>query len=100
LAGRIHTSAAARHGHTPENRRRNRSPRTLQRRLAAERQSYQQVLDGWRKDAARRHLAASALSIGEIAWLLGFSEPAPFHRAFKRWFGTTPQAFRLRYSTR
>lgn len=72
------------------------SPRTLQRRLAAERLSYQKVLDDWRKAAAERHLTASALSIGEIAYLLGFSEPAPFHRAFKRWYGMTPQTFRQR----
>jgi AraC-like DNA-binding protein len=70
------------------------SPRTLQRRLAAEGLSYQKLLDDWRKDSAQRHLAASALSIGEIAYLLGFAEPAPFHRAFKRWFGITPHAFR------
>jgi AraC-like DNA-binding protein len=70
------------------------SPRTLQRRLAAEGLSFQKVLDEWRRDAAQRHLAASALSIGEIAYLLGFSEPAPFHRAFKRWYGVTPQTFR------
>jgi AraC-like DNA-binding protein len=72
------------------------SPRTLQRRLAAEGLSYQKVLDDWRKTAAERHLTASALSIGEIAYLLGFSEPAPFHRAFKRWYGITPRAFRER----
>jgi AraC-like DNA-binding protein len=70
------------------------SPCTLQRRLAAEGVSYQRVLDDWRKDAARRHLAASALSIGEVAYLLGFFEPAPFHRAFKRWFGVKTQTFR------
>jgi AraC-like DNA-binding protein len=73
------------------------SPRTLQRRLAAEGLSYQQVLDEWRQAAAERHLTASALSIGEIAYLLGFSEPAPFHRAFKRWYGITPRAFRERH---
>src|SRR5262249_48890495 len=70
------------------------SPRTLQRRLSSEGLSYQKLLDDWRKDSARRHLSSSALSIGEIAYLLGFAEPAPFHRAFKRWFGVTPHAFR------
>ena len=70
------------------------SPRTLQRRLASEGSSYQDVLEQWRKDAAQRHLSESKLAIAEIAFLLDYSEPAPFHRAFKRWFGVTPQAFR------
>jgi AraC-like DNA-binding protein len=74
------------------------SARTLQRRLAGEGFSFQSVLDDWRKEAAGSHLAASRLSIGEIAYLLGYSEPAAFHRAFKRWYGVTPQAYRRRPS--
>ena len=70
------------------------SPRTLQRRLAAGGVSFQELLDDVRKQAAGQHVAHSAMSIGEIAYLLGYSEPAPFHRAFKRWYGETPQAFR------
>jgi len=70
------------------------SPRTLQRRLASEGSSYQDVLEAWRKDAAQRHLSESNLAVSEVAFLLDYSEPAPFHRAFKRWFGVTPQAFR------
>jgi AraC-like DNA-binding protein len=48
-----------------------------------------------RREAAERHLGESALSIAEISFVLGYSEPAAFHRAFRRWHGTTPQAYRL-----
>jgi AraC-like DNA-binding protein len=70
------------------------SPRTLQRRLAGEGVSYQTLLDNERKAAAGRFVAESTLAIGEIAYLLGYSEAAPFHRAFKRWYGRTPERFR------
>jgi AraC-like DNA-binding protein len=70
------------------------SARTLQRRLAAEGVSYRELLEDARKEAAGRYIAESILSIAEIAYLVGFSEPAPFHRAFKRWYGTTPQLYR------
>ena len=36
------------------------------------------------------------LSIGEVSHLIGYSEPAAFHRAFKRWYGMTPERFRER----
>jgi AraC-like DNA-binding protein len=70
------------------------SGRTLQRRLAAEGVSYQQLLDDARKEAATRYICEPSLSICEIACLVGYSEPAPFHRAFKRWFGVTPDIYR------
>ena len=70
------------------------SGRTLQRRLAAEGVSFQELLDDARKEAAGRCLSESRLTIGEVAYLVGYSEPAPFHRAFKRWFGVTPERFR------
>jgi AraC-like DNA-binding protein len=72
------------------------SARSLQRRLAAAGCSYQQLLDLARKDAAERYLSESPLSIGEVAYLLGYSEPAAFNRAFRRWHHETPQAFRKR----
>jgi AraC-like DNA-binding protein len=73
------------------------SPRTLQRRLSAHGVSYQAVLEDTRREAAGRHISESKLAICEIAFLLGYSEPAPFHRAFKRWYGMTPQAFRAQH---
>jgi AraC-like DNA-binding protein len=71
------------------------SVRTLQRRLAEAGLSYQELLDRSRCEAAERHLRDPSLSISEIAWLLGYSEASAFHRAFKRWQGVSPQAFRL-----
>ena len=72
------------------------TPRTLQRRLAEQGSSYQDLLDVTRREAAAGYLAHSTLSICEIAYLLGYSEAAAFHRAFKRWNAETPQAFRAR----
>jgi AraC-like DNA-binding protein len=70
------------------------STRTLQRRLAAAGTSYQEVLDRSRCEAADRHLVETSLSIAEVSWLVGYSEPSAFHRAFKRWRGVSPQTFR------
>lgn len=70
------------------------SPRTLQRRLTGEGKTYQLLLDGARKSLAGRHVSEARLAICEVAYLLGYSEPAAFHRAFKRWYGVTPQSFR------
>jgi AraC-like DNA-binding protein len=72
------------------------SARSLQRRLAAAGTTYQELLDSTRHEAAARYLADNRLSIGEVGYLLGYSEPAAFHRAFKRWHGSTPQEFRQR----
>lgn len=71
------------------------TPRTLQRRLARAGASFQILCDQVRKSAAETYLTNTTLSIGEVTYLLGYSEPTSFHRAFRRWFGgITAQAFR------
>jgi len=72
------------------------STRSLQRRLAAAGVSYNQLLDRVRKETAERYLSDAPLSITEIAYLLGYSEPAAFTRSFKRWHDETPHGFRQR----
>ena len=70
------------------------SRRTLSRRLAEEGTSFRQILDDVRADFARALLQDRTLSIADIAFFLQYSEPAVFHRAFRRWTGVTPRAFR------
>jgi AraC-like DNA-binding protein len=70
------------------------TPRTLQRRLARTGTSFDALRDDMRKQAAEVYLADATLSITEVAYLLGYSEPGALHRAFKRWYGMTPEAFR------
>jgi AraC-like DNA-binding protein len=70
------------------------SVRTLHRRLEDEGASFRRVLADARRELAERHLSDSRLAVGDIAFLLGFSEPSAFRRAFKRWTGQHPAAFR------
>jgi AraC-like DNA-binding protein len=81
-------------------RRLGQAPRSLQRRLAQEGTTYLDVLDQLRRELAAAHLGKQKLSIPEIAFTLGFDEVASFHRAFRRWEGTTPAAFRASLSTK
>lgn len=70
------------------------SGRTLQRRLRSEGLRYQGVLDATREALARGYLATSPLPVDEIAFLLGYDDPASFYRAFRTWTGTTPERLR------
>jgi AraC-like DNA-binding protein len=69
-------------------------PRTLQRRLAAEGTSVHQEIDEIRKTMALAVLRDHSISIEDVAFLLGYTEPSTFFRSFKRWTGTTPRRFR------
>lgn len=71
------------------------SRRTLARKLASEGLSFGVVVDQLRRDLAKRHIKDPALSISQIAWLLGFQEVSTFTHAFKRWTGMTPSKMRL-----
>src|SRR5207247_368016 len=70
------------------------SRQSLFRKLKAEGVTFEQVLDGLRHTLALRYLNGEGLSVKETAFRLGFSEPASFSRAFKRWTGTSPAMVR------
>lgn len=68
--------------------------RTLQRRLDQAGVGFAAVLAAVREELAREYLSEPGMSLAEIAWLLGFSDQSAFTRAFKRWTGATPGAWR------
>jgi len=66
------------------------SARTLRRQLKQERTSLRAVIDELRRERADELLAANT-TVKEIAFVLGFSEPSAFSRAYKRWTGRAPK---------
>jgi AraC-like DNA-binding protein len=70
------------------------SVRTLRRRLADQGASYRQLTDELRRDVAIGYLRETAMTVEDIAYALGFSDPANFRQAFRRWTLSTPQQFR------
>lgn len=70
------------------------SRQTLFRRLKAEGVTFEQVLDQLRRRLAVDYLQGRRVSVNETAYLVGFSDPAAFSRAFKRWTGMSPRAMR------
>jgi AraC-like DNA-binding protein len=72
----------------------NLSVRSMQRKLKEEGASFKELLNQTRQELADQYIENSWLSINEITYLLGFSDPANFSRAFKRWHGVSPSRYR------
>ena len=70
------------------------SRQTLYRRLKAEGTTFEEVLEAKRRQLAIRYLAVDRIAVKAAAYRLGFSDPAAFSRAFKRWTGSSPSDFR------
>lgn len=72
------------------------STRTLQRKLGAEGTTFQAVLARTREALARHYLAQGMLPTDEIAFLLGYTDPSSFHRAYRDWTGESPERARTK----
>lgn len=70
--------------------------RTLIRRLKREETSYKAILEALRRDYSQTLLGNARLTVADVGELLGYKEPANFGRAFRRWFGISPAAWRRR----
>ena len=73
----------------------NTPPWTVRRKLVADGTSFQQTLNKTRRELAVSYICDTQLSLGEIAYLLGFASPAAFQHAFKRWLGVAPGQYRV-----
>ncbi len=72
------------------------SPATVQRHLKAEGHSYQALKDALRCDLAIELLESGDHSVAQVGEALGFMETSAFYRAFKKWTGVNPGAYRQR----
>jgi AraC-like DNA-binding protein len=70
------------------------SKRTFHRRLQQEETTFRIILNELRQELADKYIKDSSLNLNEISFLLGFSEISSFSRAFKRWTGSSPSAYR------
>lgn len=69
-------------------------PRTLQRRLGAERTSFETVRDNLRKEITLRYLRETRIPLTQLAGILGLSEQSALARCCRRWFGASPSQLR------
>ncbi|MGI9288212.1 MAG: helix-turn-helix domain-containing protein [Pseudomonadales bacterium] len=70
------------------------STRTLIRHLQREGTAFKKILEALRREYAQTLLHNARLTVADVGELLGYGEPANFGRAFRRWYGTSPAAWR------
>ncbi len=76
------------------------SPRSLQRRLQSKRLSFQGVVEQARRALAEDYLSDSQRTLDDVASAVGYTQLRAFTRAFRRWTGTTPSAWRRLHTSR
>lgn len=75
------------------------SSRTLQRKLGEADITFQQVVEGTRRELAQHYLKQSSVELNGIAFLLGYEDATSFFRAFQRWEDTSPGEWRTRHQS-
>lgn len=76
----------------------NMSGRTLRRKLTVHGIGYQKILDDLRYQLSREYLCSTNIRVDQMSILLGYSDPAHFSHAFRRWSGLAPSEFRVAFT--
>lgn len=74
------------------------SRRTLQRVLSAEGLTYRDMIDYYRFETAKRLIREDRIKLSDVAAMLEYNDAGSFSRAFRRWAGVSPRAYRALYS--
>jgi AraC-like DNA-binding protein len=69
-------------------------PRTLQRRLEREGETFDKIRDRIRREKAEYYLCKTNAPLSQVAGIIGYSEQSVFTRSCQRWFGQSPRKFR------
>jgi AraC-like DNA-binding protein len=68
--------------------------RTFQRKLSEENTTFGNIIDGIRKELCQKYLLKENRPIQHVSYLLGYSEPSAFIRAFRKWYGVSPNKYK------
>ena len=71
-------------------------PRSLQRQLKQDGSGFRDLMDDWRRERALSLVTRTRLPLMEVTLALGYSDQSIFSRAFQRWYGQSPLAYRLK----
>lgn len=74
------------------------STRSMQRKLQEKGTSFKTIVETIRQELAENYLKDTSRSIGEVTYMLGYSEPSNFSRSFKKWTGMTPNDDQLQHA--
>ena len=75
------------------------STRSMQRKLQEKETRFKAIVEDIRQELAETYLKDPQRSVGEVTYLLGYSEPSNFSRSFKKWTGISPAEYQVRFAS-
>jgi AraC-like DNA-binding protein len=77
----------------------NLTPRTFQRRLSIENNTFRKISDELKKEISYLLIRHNSFTVADVSYVLGYSEPAAFIHSFRKWYGNSPDKVRQQFSS-